>query len=152
MNRIEQAEEILVVVWKDASNCSNWGIPFLNTPAARSWLREKAKQINALYIQPESSDLLLTDEEVKPFWFTRKSSYGGAVVEELDVNVTGLLGAQLAKAEPIIRADERKKVLKEVGEMSKVVNPYGDRLIRGCDWQELNGLDFEGIAQKEIKE
>jgi len=55
------------------------------------------------------------------------------------------------EAEKIAAKQIRQSVLSEVARNSKVVNAYGDRIIRGCDWQRLNGLDFEGQPIKDVE-
>ena len=96
-----------------------------------------AQQIDSLY-QPTGEGLLLTDEEIRTAWDSEMWS------DSYDDARRAVAKAQLAKADPLIRADERAKVLREVankldelipvmpfGKSNELLQEYVDQLRGG---------------------
>jgi len=87
--------------------------------------------------KPEEQGLLLTDEQIKGI-------SGGISCRSYDRDIH--LGrhtaqVQLAKAEPLIRKNERKRIIKEVEATLGIKNDFGDVHTEYCSWDKWQAIE-----------
>ena len=87
-----------------------------------------------------NEDLLLSPTEQKEAIKNALNNQEGYSMHTIG-NITG---KALLKA-------QHEKTLGNIKRKLRVINSYGDMVIRGCDWQKLNGLDFEGNPEERKK-
>ncbi len=95
-------------------------------------------------------DLKLTNTEQLPFFHFRVVGYGDATVKEMEVDVQGLLTAQLAKLQPALDQDIKLRIL--AWELHPCQGKYGDDGELQCNrcFGQGEPIDFKRASWERI--